>query len=68
MENKRTIITETFVQNSVINYLKDNKWSSNLVSKDLKSHGVDIKVRNDKFSRYWLIEVKGDPGINVKSP
>lgn len=37
-------------------------------SAELWEQGVDIKVRNDKFSRYWLIEAKGDPSIKVKSP
>ena len=64
----RTILTEPFVQSAIIQHLKNNGWSSNLTSKELKEAGVDIKVRNDKFSRYWLIEVKGDPSETVKSP
>ncbi len=62
------IITEDFVQNSVIKYLEQRGWSKSLKSSELWEHGVDIKVRNDKFSRYWLIEAKGDPSIIVKSP
>ena len=30
--------------------------------------GVDIKVRNNNYGRYWLVEVKGDPSAKVKSP
>ena len=37
-------------------------------AKGLKEHGVDIKVKNDKVSRYWLIEVKGDASPRAKSP
>ncbi len=65
---KRKIITEPFVQKSVVKYLREDGWSSNLVSKKLRSQGVDIKVKNNKYARYFLIEVKGDPGPSVKSP
>jgi hypothetical protein len=68
MEKEREIITEDFVQNSLIEYLKTNGWSKSLKSAELWEQGVDIKVRNDKFSRYWLIEAKGDPSIKVKNP
>lgn len=68
MPQPRIIISEDFVQASLINYLKKRGWSKSLQSKELWEQGVDIKVRNDKFSRYWLIEVKGDPSIKVKNP
>ena len=56
------------MQKSVIAYLKKSGWSTSLTNPELWERGVDIKVRNDKFSRYWLIEAKGDPSIKVKSP
>lgn len=62
------LLTEDFVQAQIIKYLTSNGWSSNLKSKNQKEHGVDIKVRNDNFSRYWLIECKGDAGPNAKFP
>ncbi|MDD9868100.1 MAG: hypothetical protein OXU73_02110 [Candidatus Campbellbacteria bacterium] len=62
------ILREPFVQKKIVSYLKKNGWSSNLKYKTLKEKGVDIKVKNNKFSRYWLIEVKGDPSKEVKSP
>lgn len=68
MKKEREIITEDFVQNSLIEYLKLQGWSKSLKSAELWEKGVDIKVRNDKFSRYWLIEAKGDPSIKVKNP
>lgn len=62
------LLTEDFVQGKIIEYLHTNGWSKSLKAKGLKEHGVDIKVRNDKFSRYWLIEVKGDASPNAKYP
>lgn len=63
-----TLLTEDFVQEQIIKHLTSNGWSTSLKSKTLKEHGVDIKVRNDKFSRYWLIEVKGDASPTAKYP
>jgi len=68
MKKEREIITEDFVQSSLIKYLEFNGWSKSLQKAELWEQGVDIKVRNNKFSRYWLIEAKGDPSITVKSP
>lgn len=65
---KREIITEPFVQKSVVKYLEEKGWSKSLKSAELFEQGVDIKVRNNRFSRYWLIEAKGDPSEKVKSP
>lgn len=68
MLKQRTILTESFVQDAMVRYLANNGWSKSLKFANLWEQGVDIKVRNDKFARYWLIEVKGDPSIKVKSP
>lgn len=68
MKKPIKIITEDFVQKSVVRHLEQNGWSKSLKSAELWEHGVDIKVRNNKFARYWLIEAKGDPSITVKSP
>jgi len=68
MNKSHQILTETFVQESLVRYLADNGWNGSLKGAELWEHGVDIKVRNDKFSRYWLIEVKGDPSAKVKNP
>lgn len=68
MKKEREIITETFVQNSLIKCLEANGWSKSLKSAELWEQGVDIKVRNNKFARYWLIEAKGDPSLKVKNP
>ena len=68
MKKSREIITEDFVQKSVIKHLETNGWSKSLKSAELWEQGVDIKVRNNQFARYWLIEAKGDPSSKVKSP
>lgn len=68
IKEKRIIITEDFVQNSVIKHLEKNGWSKSLKSKELWEQGVDIKVRNNNFARYWLIEAKGDPSVKVINP
>lgn len=62
------LLTEKFVQGSIIEYLFRKGWSRNLRSKSEKEHGVDIKVRNNNFSRYWLIEVKGDASSKARYP
>jgi len=62
------LLTEKFVQDSIIEYLFRKGWSRNLRSKGLDEHGVDIKVRHNNFSRYWLIECKGDASKTAKYP
>lgn len=57
MEKK---IDEEFVKRSVIHWLSDNDWGKNLRYGGLSDHGVDIRVRHNKYARYFLIEVKGD--------
>ncbi|MDD3284368.1 MAG: hypothetical protein PHZ07_02125 [Patescibacteria group bacterium] len=68
MKKPREIITEDFVQKTIIKYLELKGWGKSLKSSELWEQGVDIKVCNNQFSRYWLIEAKGDPSINVKNP
>ena len=64
----RKILSETFIQNAIVEYLNQKGWSKSLNKANLWEQGVDIKVRNNKYGRYWLIEVKGDPSEKVKSP
>ena len=63
-----SLLTEKFVQDSIIEYLFRKGWSKNLRSKTEKEHGVDIKVRNNKFPRYWVIEVKGNASSKALFP
>ena len=62
------LLPEKFVQDAIIEYLFRKGRSRNLRAKGLKEHGVDIKVRNNKYARYWLIEVKGDASPKAKYP
>jgi len=62
------LLTERVVQKSIVEYLSRKGWSRNLRATGEKEHGVDIKVRNNKFSRYWLVEVKGDASKTAKYP
>jgi len=62
------LLNEQFVQDCIIEYLSRKGWSRNLKSKSTKQQGVDIRVRNNKVSRYWLVEVKGDASKTAKNP
>jgi hypothetical protein len=55
-----TLMSETFVKNAVIRWLSRNGWGTNLEFDELHAHGVDIRVRNNRYSRYFLIEAKGE--------
>ena len=50
---------EDFVKNSIIKYLSRSEWGTNLQFGALHEHGVDIKVRHNRYSRYFFIECKG---------
>ena len=65
-ETTSTYPHESFIQDSIIAYLANKGYSKNVVSKDLHEHGVDIRVCNKNYSRYFLVECKGG-AINAKS-
>ncbi len=50
---------EEFVKKSIIKFLSRNEWGTNLQFGALRERGVDIKVRHNRYSRYFLIECKG---------
>lgn len=52
-------MTEEFVKNSIIKFLSRKEWGTNLHFGSLREKGVDIKVRHNRYSRYFLIECKG---------
>lgn len=60
-------ITEKFVKQSVIQWLYRNGWGRNLRAGELRDKGVDIKVRHNNYSRYFLIETKGEGSAKSKS-
>lgn len=54
------VMTERFVRRAIINYLSRMGWDRGLREKETTEHGVDIKVRHNKYSRYFFIETKGE--------
>ena len=66
------LLKEQFVKKIVLKYLeKDGFGDPNDRITDLRESGVDIKVkklRPQPIGRYYLVECKGDPGKEVKSP
>ncbi|MFA5935055.1 MAG: hypothetical protein WC827_04175 [Candidatus Paceibacterota bacterium] len=72
MKITRNIISEEFVQKSVREFLsKEGFGSKNVEVTDLREKGVDIKVKKVRpkpCGWYYLVECKGDPKENVKSP
>lgn len=62
------LLSEKFVQQSIIEHLFRKGWSRNLRSRGLEDRGVDIKVRHNRYARYWLIECKGDASTKAKRP
>jgi len=66
--NVKKPITEEFVERAIIKYLSQNEWGTNLQFGGLHEKGVDIKVRHNRYSRYFLVECKGEGrSKNVKS-
>ncbi len=56
----KNILTERFVRRAIINYLARKGWDRGLRKKETAEHGVDIKVRHNRYSRYFFIETKGE--------
>jgi len=53
-------LSEKFVKQSIIKWLFRNGWGRNLEVGELRDQGVDIRVNNNKVSRFFLIETKGE--------
>lgn len=51
---------EDFVKHSVIKYLSANGWGTNLKFGLKSERGEDIRVRHNKYGRFFIIETKGD--------
>jgi hypothetical protein len=60
------VTSESKVIAAVVRWLYRNGYGY-LVYKEKAHHGVDIRVRNLRYSRYFFIEAKGDP-IKAKYP
>ena len=53
-------LAEKFVKQSITKWLFRNGWGRNLEVGELRDQGVDIRVKNNKVSRFFLIETKGE--------
>jgi hypothetical protein len=53
-------LSEKFVKQSIIKWLFRNGWGRNLEVGELRDQGVDIRVKNNKVSRFFLIETKSE--------
>ncbi len=62
------ILDEKFVRRRIIEYLARKGWNKNLREKATDEHGVDISVWNGKYSRKWLVEVKGNSKNKIRAP
>lgn len=51
-------IDEEFVKRSIIKWLSSNGWG-HFHFEGLRDHGVDIRAKHFKYSRYFFIETKG---------
>ena len=57
------MLSEEFVKCSIIKWLSRNGWGRNLEFGDKRVKGVDIKVLNNRYAVYFLIEAKGESKI-----
>lgn len=67
MTDEKRPLSEEFVKRSVIQWLSADDWGKNLTFGGLRDKGVDIKVRHNKYPRYFLVEVKGEGNAKVPS-
>ena len=65
----RKFLREKDVKSATVRYLSRIGYNKYLKVKELREHGVDIKVRHYQYPVYFLVEVKGDPNPDrYKSP
>lgn len=60
-------LSEREVRRAIIKYLQRKGWARNLREKETAEHGVDIQVRHNDYSRYFLIETKGESTAKHKA-
>ena len=54
------ILHERDVRNAILSWLYRNGWGHNCIARETHEQGVDIKVRHNRYSRYFFIETKGE--------
>lgn len=54
------VLSERNVRRAIRDYLSRNGWDRSCREKETHESGVDLKVRHNDYSRYFLIETKGE--------
>lgn len=54
------LLSERNVRRAIRDYLSRNGWDRSCREKETHEPGVDLKVRHNDYSRYFLIETKGE--------
>ena len=57
----KSVLSEKFVRKSIILWLRRKGWGRNLEERPEGEHGPDIRVRHNRYARYYFVETKGDP-------
>lgn len=67
MRNRCLQLSERNVRRAIVEWLFRNGYGRNLRERGTAEHGIDIRARHNRYPRYFLIEVKGDPEKKIKS-
>ena len=54
------VLSERNVRHAIRDFLSRNGWNRGCREKETHEPGVDLKVRHNNYSRYFLIETKGE--------
>ncbi len=65
--NRWLQLSERNVRRAIVEWLFRHGYGRNLRERGTAEHGIDIQVRHNRYGRYFLIEVKGDPINRIKS-
>lgn len=62
------VLSEREVRRAIRSWLFRNDWGRNCVEKETREQGVDLQVCHNRYSRYFLIETKGESSaVSAKS-
>ncbi len=56
----KKVLSERDVRRAFRQWLFRNDWGRNCIEKETHEQGVDIQVCHNRYSRYFLIETKGE--------
>ena len=54
------VLSEREVRRAIRQWLFRNGWGRNCIEKETREQGVDMQVCHNRYSRYFLIETKGE--------